>query len=545
MRSVTHPERTKAPRHQPKQARSKLLVQAVDTVRDYAIFILDSRGYVLTWNLGAENLKGYTPQEIIGKHFSIFYPQEAIDRAYPDYELRQTKKLGRFEDEGWRIRKDGTQFWASVIITKLMDTEGRLIGFTKVTRDLTERRRAEEKLIEAEERFRLLVENVKDYAIFMLSPEGNIVSWNEGARRIKGYEQREIIGKHFSTFYPEEDIVSGKPAYELEEARLTGRFEDEGWRVRKDGSLLWANVVITAIRDQKKGLLGFSKVTRDLTERKRAESKIQRAYEDLEKKVEERTHELSLANAQLEESIRGRDEFLSIASHELKTPITSLKIQIQMLKSKTKPELGEIPPPERVAKSLEVSLRQIDRLTELVEELLDVARAQSKKVAFRFECDDLAALAREVVMRLAHELNEAKCVVRLNSEESVFCQFDRFRMDQVLVNLLTNAIKYAPGTPIDLSIKASDRLVRVSVRDQGPGIPPEMRKAIFDRFVRATHARSINGLGLGLYITKQIIEGHQGSIRVESDPGVGTTFVFEFPRYLDHSPEQENRADLH
>ncbi|HJP84881.1 MAG TPA: PAS domain S-box protein [Gemmatimonadaceae bacterium] len=251
----------------------RLLVESVD---DYAIFALDPDGFILSWNAGAQRFKGYTAEEIIGKHFSIFYPREKIEEGFPEYELREAARVGRFEDEGWRIRKDGSRFWANVVITALHDSAGRLVGFAKVTRDLTERRLAEEALRESEERFRLIVQGVKDYAIFMLDPTGHITTWNEGAQRIKGWTADEIIGKHFSIFYPPEVATSGHPERELAIAKEKGVYEEEGWRVRKDGSRFWANVVITALRREDGSLAGFTKVTRDLTERRAAD---QRAIE--------------------------------------------------------------------------------------------------------------------------------------------------------------------------------------------------------------------------------------------------------------------------
>jgi PAS domain S-box-containing protein len=251
----------------------------VESVRDYAIFLLDPEGRIASWNAGARRLKGWTAAEAIGKHFSMFYPQAAIDKRWPEYELETAARLGRFEDEGWRVRKDGTRFWANVIITALHDDAGRLIGYAKVTRDLSERRENEERLRESEERFRLLVENVQDYAIFMLDPEGRVVSWNRGARRIKGYEASEIVGRHFSVFYPPEAIARDWPATELKEAARNGHFEDEGWRLRKDGTSFWANVVITALRDADGRLRGFSKITRDLSERRAQEERLRESEE--------------------------------------------------------------------------------------------------------------------------------------------------------------------------------------------------------------------------------------------------------------------------
>ena len=236
------------------------------------IFLLDENGFVRTWNAGAESIKGYTADEIIGQHFSKFYPPEALAIGWPEEELVHARRDGRFEDEAWRMRKDGSLFWANVVITALYDPDGKVRGFLKITRDLTGRKQAEEALRQSEERFRLMVENVKDYAIFMLDPDGRVASWNAGAERIKGYKAEEIIGQHFSRFYSSEDIARGKPQRELEIAIAEGRVEDEGWRVRKDRSLFWANVVITAIYNEQNRLVGFAKVTRDLTEQRKVQA---------------------------------------------------------------------------------------------------------------------------------------------------------------------------------------------------------------------------------------------------------------------------------
>ncbi len=241
----------------------------VEQVTEYAIFMLDPTGHVLTWNAGAERIKGYRPDEIIGRHFSTFYRPEDVWKCA--MELDVATRHGRAEDEGLRVRKDGTLFWASVVITCLRGEQGEIVGFAKVTRDLTERKRAEEALRESDERFRLLVESVKDYAIFMLDPSGRVATWNVGAERIKGYSADDIIGQHFSRFYPEAEVRAGKCERELEAAERDGRFEDEGYRVRKDGTCFWANVVITPLRDASGKLVGFAKVTRDLTERRAAE----------------------------------------------------------------------------------------------------------------------------------------------------------------------------------------------------------------------------------------------------------------------------------
>jgi PAS domain S-box-containing protein len=295
----------------------------INSVTDYALFLLDPQGHVLSWNSGAQRIKGYQPGEILGRHFSLFYSPEEQAQGRPEHNLLHAQAEGRFEDEGWRVRKDGTRFWANVVITALRDKRGVLRGFGKVTRDLTERKRADEALRASEERFRLLVESAQDYAIFMLDPTGCILTWNRGAQRIKGYEVSEILGQHFSRFYPPEDVAAGKPAWELQVASTEGRFEDEGWQVRKDGTRFWANVVITALRDEKGILRGFGKVTRDLTERKRTEEALRQANATLEQRVTIRTVEL-------QRSLEDLQQFAHIVAHDLQEPLRMVTSFVQL-----------------------------------------------------------------------------------------------------------------------------------------------------------------------------------------------------------------------
>ncbi|HZH13687.1 MAG TPA: PAS domain S-box protein, partial [Archangium sp.] len=260
-------------------ARDDQAQRLIDSLYDYAIIMLDVSGRVRSWNSGAERIKGYMREEILGRHFSVFYPPEDVVVGRSEHELRTAEKEGRFEEEGWRVRKSGERFWANVILTAMRDAKGQLIGFAKVTRDLTERRKAEERLRQSEERFRLMVTSVKDYAMFMVGPDGRVQSWNTGAQRIKGYEAGEIIGQPITRFYPEEAVAQGKPWDLLREAAASGHVEDLGWRVRKDGVPFWADVVITAVRDESGTLRGFAKVTRDLTERRKTEEMLRRSEE--------------------------------------------------------------------------------------------------------------------------------------------------------------------------------------------------------------------------------------------------------------------------
>ena len=253
----------------------------IDAVTDYAIYMLDPAGFVVSWNSGAQKLKGYRPAEIIGQHFSKFFMPEDQAAGRPANALREAEAKGHFEAEGWRVRKDGSRFWANAVVEPIRDGQGRLIGFAKVTRDITERMAAQEALRESERRFRLLVEGVVDYAIYMLDPAGIITNWNAGAERMKGYRPDEIIGQHFSRFYGKEDRAAGLPARVLETARREGRFEAEGWRFRKDGSRFWASVMLDAIRDESGELLGFAKITRDITERRAAQEALRESERQL------------------------------------------------------------------------------------------------------------------------------------------------------------------------------------------------------------------------------------------------------------------------
>src|ERR1700748_2906792 len=249
----------------------------VEAITDYAIYMLDREGHVTSWNPGARRFKGYEADEIVGQRFCALHPEPDRSESAPALALAEAERTGRFEREGWRVRKDGTQFWAHVVIDAIRSPEGELVGFAKITRDLSERRAAEAKLRESEELFRLLVQSVTDYAIFMLDVRGHVASWNAGAQRIKGYAPEEIIGRHFSDFYTEADRAAGLPRTGLATATREGRWEHEGQRVRKDGTTFWAHVVIDPIRDDDGKLIGFAQVTRDITERREAEAALQQA----------------------------------------------------------------------------------------------------------------------------------------------------------------------------------------------------------------------------------------------------------------------------
>jgi PAS domain S-box-containing protein len=366
------------------------------------------------------------------------------------------------------------------------------------------------------EDFQLFADSVVDYAIFMLDPAGRVASWNLGAQRLKGYQADEIIGRHFSAFYSAEDVAAGKPERELAIARSLGRLEDEGWRVRSDGSLFWANVIITAVRNDTGDLRGFAKVTRDLTERRRAE--------------EER---LSLARA--ESALRLRDEFLSIASHELRTPLNALLLHAAGLdfairnaasSDTAAPAAGLL---DRVASIA----RQGARLNELIGRLLDVSRLATGRLAIKPEPMDLVGVVSEVVGTYQPEADRAGVEVRLSTPPSIPGVWDPLRVSQIVTNLLSNALKYGGGRPVDVTVETNGDRARVAVRDRGIGIARENWKHIFDRFDRADAPRDTAGLGLGLYIVDRLARAHGGSVALDSVVGQGSTFSVELPLGLD------------
>ena len=479
----------------------------VESVKDYAIFMLDPTGHVTTWNPGAERIKGYLADEIIGKHFSIFYPPEDIAAGKTDRELQIARREGRFEEEGWRVRKDGRRIWANVTITALFSPAGTLLGFAKVTRDLTERREAEEET----RRFRLLVESVKDYAIFMLDPTGHVTTWNPGAERIKGYAADEIIGKHFSIFYPPEDVADGKTDRELEIATREGRFEEEGWRVCKDGGRIWANVTITALFSPESVLLGFAKVTRDLTEHRRAE---------------ETRRAIAAERAALEEKARiqeFQERFLAILGHDLRNPLASIDMGTGILRQRST-NLTDIRVLDRMHGS---SLR----MSRMIEQILDLTRT---RLAGGLELNPERFDLRDAIRNVVEELRAAYPARPIElSCPPLPGRWDRDRLEQVFSNLVSNAVLHGdPAKPVTVHARHEDGLVRVDVHNEGPPIPADLQATIFNPFRRGqrdSRAAKTAGLGLGLYISNEVAVAHGGRIQLRSTLAEGTTFHLELP----------------
>jgi PAS domain S-box-containing protein len=473
----------------------------VDSVVDYGIFMLDPGGHVVSWNTGATRIKGYVADEVMGRHFSMFYTDEARATGWPQQELKLAKQNGRFEDEGWRVRKDGSRFWANVVITSLIDPDGSHAGFAKVTRDLTERRRHEQALRESEERLRLMVEGVQDYAIYMLDPEGIIQSWNTGAQILKGYSAAEAIGRHFSMFYRPEELALGMPENELRIALEKGRAEEEGWRVRKDGSRFWANVVITAIRNAEGQLRGFAKITRDMSERRRLE--------------------------ELERSSRRMNEFLAMLAHELRNPLAPIRNAVTVLQLE--------PSPSPVVKnSREMIDRQLTHMTRLVDDLLDVGRLSTGKIRLKKETLlynqvlSRSAEAMRPIMDARHHTFSAEL-----PHDDVYVDADGIRLTQVIQNLLTNAAKYTPaGGRITLRCWVEGAQVWTEVSDNGLGLTKSAIAQIFELFSQGDmqSAAKESGLGIGLTLAKSLVEMHGGVLSAESEgPDKGSRFRFSIP----------------
>ena len=474
-------------------------------MEDYAIFMLSLDGTILDWNLGAERLKGYKADEIIGENFSRFYSPEDIADQLPERELRKAFETGKSISEGWRYRKDGTPLWAGLTITAIRAANGDIAGFLKITRDLTERKQADDALRESEERLRLLIESVQDYAIFMLDPEGHVMSWNNGAKRIKYYTEAEILGAHFSIFYPPESLSIGLPASLLREALQKGRAEDEGWRVRKDGTRFWGNVIITALYGEKNELRGYAKITRDLTDKRQSEA--------------------------LREAGKRKDVFLATLAHELRNPLAPLLTAVDMLQ--------RVPENQQMVTQLaDILQTQVGQMSHLIDDLLDMARITAGKIVLQKVRVLLFSVIETAVQSVMPALTErGHELVMEGVDQPVEIDADPHRLTQIITNILSNAAKYTPpGGRIVLTVPPLEAgHVELRVRDNGIGIPRALRSSIFELFDQGASG-STDGLGIGLTIVKSLTELHGGSVSVTSDgEGCGSEFVIRLP--LPASPE--------
>jgi len=472
----------------------------VETVRDYAIFMLDPEGFITSWNLGAQRIKGYSAEEAMGRHFSMFYQPEAIARGWPQEELERARALGRYEDEGWRVRKDGTAIWANVVITAIEDDGGRLLGFSKVTRDLTERRRHEEALREREENLRLLVEGVRDHAMFLLDGDGVVRSWNAGAERVFGWASDEVLGQEGAVLFTPEDRAAGRPRAELSMALNLGFHQQEVWRQRADGTPFWARVATTVLRDAEGALRGFTLIVHDLSERRRVEV--------------------------LESEGKRIGEFIAMLSHELRNPLAPIRNAVAVLDRS-----GGTPVASWAA---DVIGRQVSHLARLVDDLLDVSRITSGKIRLENAALELNTLVRMAADSQRPAVQSYGHLLELDlPDHPVPLSGDTTRLTQVVVNLLTNAAKYTPrGGRIMVSLESEGGQAVLRVSDNGIGLSSPMLQQVFEPFVQGerTLDRSEGGLGIGLTLVRRIVELHGGAVWAES-PGLGhgATFTVTLP----------------
>jgi PAS domain S-box-containing protein len=488
----------------------------VEGVTDYAIFLLDTGGRITTWNAGAERIKGYKASEIIGSHFSRFYTEEDLVAGMPERALCTAAETGRFETEGWRVRKDGSRFRANVVIDAIRDPHGELIAFAKVTRDISERVEAQTALRESEERFRILVQGVTDYAIYMLDPQGRISNWNLGGERIKGYTADEIVGRHFSIFFTPGDRARGEPEREIATATREGRFEGEGWRVRKDGTVFWAGVVVDRILDQSGNLLGFAKITRDMTEKKKAAEELERAR-------------AALAQAQKMEAI---GQLTGGIAHDFNNLLTVITNSLDLLLDSRRDETQR-------RRIIETAQRAAERGARLNQQLLAFSRRQP----LRPEPHDINALIGGFETVLRRACREAIAFDLDLAPVPVGARIDAQQFETALLNLVVNARDAMPGggsIRIATRIETIDetraramsdikpgRYVEVSVSDTGQGMSPEIISRAFEPFFTTKEVGK--GSGLGLSQVYGFVAQSGGHVAIDSAPGAGTTVTLFLP----------------
>jgi PAS domain S-box-containing protein len=501
------------------ERRFRLLVEGVI---DYAIYMLDPNGIISNWNAGAKRIKGYDADEVVGQHFQMFYSPEDREAGLPARSLETARENGKFEAEGWRMRKDGSKFLASVVIDALYE-DNELVGFAKITRDITERNKAADSLRESERHFRLLVNGVTDYALFMLDPTGVVTNWNPGARRIKGYLPNEIIGQHFSRFYSSADQAAGRPARALRLALESGRYEEEGWRVRKDGTFFWASVVIDPIRDDENRLIGFAKITRDITERREAQQEMEKL-------------QLRLAQSQKLDAL---GQLTGGVAHDFNNLLMVITGSLNALKKM----VGDDPKALRAVQAIDTASQRGAALTS---QLLSFARRQSVNPQ-TIDVGDSIFSVRDV---LDTGLGSA-IELQIEADNGIWpITVDRAEFETALVNLVINARDAMPqGGNVTVQARnvfvddgaTKGDFVAIKVSDTGTGIPDDVLAKIFDPFF--TTKPIGKGTGLGLSQVHGFVHQAGGTIAVDSELGKGTSFTVCLPRStaaLTSRPEQLN-----
>jgi PAS domain S-box-containing protein len=503
-------ERTDRPKAPFQENTYRLLVEAVT---DYAIYMLDHTGIVSSWNPGAQRFKGYLASEIIGQHFSRFYTEEDQKAGLPAMALETARREGKFEREGWRVRKDGTRFWAAVLIDPIRSPSGEIIGYAKITRDLTERKQAEQTLKLSEQQFRLLVQGVTDYAIYMLDPEGNVTNWNLGAQRIKGYAPEEIIGRHFSQFYTDEDRAAGEPHRALETAKREGKFETEGWRVRKDGSRFWAHVVMDPLRDEMGTLIGFAKITKDITERREAQEKLDKARE-------------ALNQSQKMEAV---GHLTGGVAHDFNNLLMVVLSSLELVRKR-------LPDDPKLTALLDNAVQGAQRGAVLTKRMLAFARRQE----LNSETIHIPELVRGMSDLLQRSLGRSISIeIRFPLRLSPITA-DANQLEMALLNLAVNARDAMPqGGQIIIAANEEGfsagnannmkpgQYVRLSVIDSGAGMDAETLRRATEPFF--TTKGPGKGTGLGLPMVHGLAEQFGGRFDLRSRVGEGTVAEIWLP----------------
>ena len=499
----------------PTEGRYRLLVESIT---DYAIYLLDVDGAVVSWNPGAQRFKGYTADEIVGQNFAKFYSGEQRAAGVPKRNLERAAKEGRFEEEGWRYRKDNSRFWANVVIDRIVDFDGRLAGFAKITRDLTERRAHEQALRRSEEQFRLLVKGVTDYALYMLDTKGNVVSWNAGAERIKGYSEAEIVGRHFSLFYNETERRSGEPQTNLDIARSKGSVEREGWRLRKDGSAFFAHVVIDALYDDDGNLIGFAKVTRDITERRETQKQLDRARE-------------ALYQSQKMEAI---GQLTGGVAHDFNNLLMAILGSLEIVARRMEPD-------PKLTPFIDNAVQAAQRGAALTQRMLAYARRQELEMG----AVDVVDTVRSMADILERACGPSVFVTTRFPLSLPLIHTDRAQLESALLNLAVNARDAMPNGG-SIAIAAEHRAaprnggerkpgdyVVVSVSDTGEGMDDATLVRATEPFFTTKGVGK--GTGLGLSMVHGLAEQSGGAFVLSSQKGkVGRKVTCRF--FIDRDP---------
>ena len=486
-------------------------------VVDYAICMLDPAGHVINWNRGAERITGHKARGVLGKHFSLFYLPEDRASDLPRQHLQTARKTKHLATEGWRVRKDGSKFFMSAVIDPIYENR-KLVGYAMVTRDVTERRQARADLEASESQFRLLVSNVTDYALYMLTPEGIVANWNAGGQRIKGYSPEEIIGQSFSRFYTPADQAAGKPARALKIAEETGHYVEEGWRVRKDGSFFWASVVIDPIRDADGELVGFAKITRDISERREAQQKLEQVQRQL-------------AESQKMDAL---GQLTGGVAHDFNNLLMIISGNLHRIRREVTSERGRL--------ALGAIETASQRAASLTSQLLTFARRQSVNPQAINVAERIAAVREVLTSALG-----GKVQLSLEVEPDVWPIFvDPSELETALINLVVNARDAMPeGGTLTVSARnapAADQVV-VSVSDSGEGIPSDVLGRVFDPFFTTKPVGK--GTGLGLSQVHGFAHQADGRVEIASTLGQGTTVSLYLPRgsVVAHAETLESTPD--